>query len=471
MINIRNIDAQKWAVVSLMVLWVSTTFSIALMEIAFICALVFWLGWCIQSRSVEKKADKSRTDWALWVPLALFFITVLISFFFSEYPKQSFRGLLKIAKPLLVFLMASDLFRDTRSQKKFDGIFLATFLLVVIDCSFQYAFGKDILRGFVAEQSGAGLRLVGPFGNFAKMATYLVLVIPVFGMRFWSGWTRPEHRKKSFYSFAMTLAGFALLYLTRCRGPVIALVLSLVILFAFKRWFRTLGMLTIFCLVLLAVVPRGAIIHRDLWGKDQSLEERHYLWRRAIDVITAKPFSGTGINTYDKSHAKYDTLRQKKRLAIAEPPVTTQLNPDGSLTFISRTGTWRSDREQKSIVINGKSYHLAQDPSGEYYVWNDLVAYGYYAHNGYLQLTAEIGIPGLCFFLLFLFMLFRRSLQSIHQMRGSPEEYAQLGILTGLLAFLIYAAFDNNLQSPPSLMFFWFSTGILVAHQNTKPVN
>jgi O-antigen ligase len=123
-----------------------------------------------------------------------------------------------------------------------------------------------------------------------------------------------------------------------------------------------------------------------------------------LDVIEAKPWTGTGINTYNVAHGKYDKEKN-----------------------------WR--------------------------------VRGYYAHNGYLQLAAEIGLPGVFFFLLFLFMFFRKVLGGLAAIRGSPEEYARLGILMGLLAFLLYATCDNNLQSPPSLMFFWFSAGILLARQ------
>ena len=411
MIKIRDLDLRSYAISSMLVLWASTTFAIALMEIALVCALIFWIGWHIQLKmGIRHNAPADRAfkiheiDWAFWTPLAIFFILVLASYFTSEYPKESFRGIFKVAKPLLAFMMAIDLFRDTSSQKRFDGIFLATFLLVTIDCSIQYAFGKDLLRGFAAGQSAAGIRLVGPFGNFAKMATYLVLVIPVFGMRFWNDLTRPEPRKKSFYNFALTLAGFALLYLTRCRGPVVALVLSSGILFIYKRWFKALGIALLLCLVLLAAIPRNVLVHQDAEKKEQSIVERFELWKRALDVIKAKPWTGTGINTYNAAHEKYDKEKN-----------------------------WR--------------------------------VRGYYAHNGYLQLTAEIGLPGIFFFLLFLFMFFRKVLGGLGAIRGSPEEYTRLGLLTGLLAFLIYAACDNNLQSPPSLMFFWFSAGILMARQ------
>lgn len=164
-------------------------------------------------------------------------------------------------------------------------------------------------------------------------------------------------------------------------------------------------------LAILAMVPRQVIIHEDAQGKEQSLVERFELWKRALDVIKAKPWTGTGINTYDVAHAKYD-----------------------------KEQNWR--------------------------------VRGYYAHNGYLQLAAEIGLPGIFSFLWFLFMFLRRSLQSLRRVRGSLPEFEQLGILTGLSAFLIYAAADNNLQSPPSLMMFWYLAGVLVTlHCKTSPLN
>jgi O-antigen ligase len=411
MINFKNLDFRSYAVISLLVLWISTTFSIALMEISFVCALVFWVMWRINaSLTPEVKSGGRqikprgllRVDWALWIPLALFFAAVLVSWIFSEFPKQSFRGFFKVLKPILVFIMAADLFRDSRSMKRFGGIFLATFLLVTIDCSIQYAFGKDLLRGFAAEHSTAGIRLVGPFGNFAKLATYLVLVTPVFLGRFLGDLRAPGSHKKSLYALGLALSGLLLLYLTRCRGPVVALVASLGILALYKRWFKVLGLGLIVFLAVIAMSPRHVIIHQDAEGKEQSIVERFELWKRALHVIEAKPLTGTGINTYNVAHEKYD-----------------------------KTQNWR--------------------------------VRGYYAHNGYLQLAAEIGIPGVIFFLVFIAMYFRRVLAGIRDVRGSPEEYTRLGFLAGILAFLIYAAFDNNLQSPPSLMFFWFSLGALLA--------
>ena len=60
-------------------------------------------------------------------------------------------------------------------------------------------------------------------------------------------------------------------------------------------------------------------------------------------------------------------------------------------------------------------------------------------------------------------------MQKARAARGSPEEWTILGLMTGLLAFLIYALSDTNLQSPQPLMAFWFMAGVLLALQNPNP--
>lgn len=401
--KIQQIDFQKWTIVSLLAMWPALTFSIALSQIALVTAIVFW--------SLHHLRNKTpwdvKADWSLWAPLALFVLFVIASFFTSEYLKESTRGLLKIAKSLLLFFIVADSFRFPKTQRYFYACFIGTFLLVAIDSSIQYIFGKDLLRFFAAQESSAGRRIVGPFGDFGRMSCYLLLVIPMFGMFFSKQFKILSERKKSFYLLALAISGFILLYLTRTRGALLALAFSFFALFLYKRWFKILGVGILLCLVLLSVTPKAMIFHFDVTKKEQSLRERYHLWRRAIDVIEAKPWTGTGINTYNVAHEKYDKHKN-----------------------------WR--------------------------------VRGYYAHNGYLQLTAEIGIPGILAFLAFLFMYYRRALQHIKKIGPDVESYIQLGFLTGMLAFLLYALVDTGLQSPQSIMSFWFIAGILMARQKQK---
>lgn len=467
--KLGNIDFAGGAVWSLLVLWVSTTFSIALMEIAFVAALVLWVISRLRARKeintlFRRKNDTGREtiDWVLWGPLALFVTLVFFSFFTSEYPVQSFRGLFKISKPLIVFLMAMDLLQTETAQKKYWFGFLLAFLLVMVDSAYQYAFGKDFLRGFAAQDSSAGLRLVGPFGDFGKMGSYLVLVIPVFGMRFFAEFRGPAIRRQGFYYLALAVAGLILLYLTRSRGAFLALILGVFFFCVLKRWFKALLIGVLLSAALVIMAPRGMIVHLDAVGKEQSLVERYYLWRRALDVIVAKPFLGTGINTYNKAHAKYDTVQQKSLILLQSPAIP---NPDGSVSFTLGGNGYVSDPNRSALWIDGKKYNLTRDADGQYFAYNDVLVRGYYAHNGYLQLAAEIGIPGIFFFLTFLFIYFTRAIRAMVPFQGSSEELVQLGIVMGLLAFLIRALSDTCLQSPPSLMSFWLLAGVLVARQ------
>ncbi|HOW58878.1 MAG TPA: O-antigen ligase family protein [Candidatus Omnitrophota bacterium] len=462
--KLSGIDFRKWAIVSLFILWTSTTFSIAIMEIAFVTTLVFWGLLHLK----ERRFFSTKIDWVFWGPLALFFLFVGVSYVMSEYPKESFRGLFKIAKPLLAFIMVSEFFAEEKTKKNFELVFAGTFVLVAIDSTIQYIFGKDFLRFFPAQVSGAGLRLVGPFGDFGIMGCYLITVIPIFGMCFFSQFKNLVLRKKSFYCLALAIVGFVLLYLTRTRGAMLALLLSIFLLFIYKRWFRMLALGLGLFLVLLSFTPRSMILHLDAHAKEQSISERLVLWNRAIDVIRKKPVTGTGINTYNKAHAKYDTRQKKNLLPVREPAYQIRQNADGSVSFLGDSTIYTSDTQQKTIFMGSTRYNLSRDSTGNYFLYNDLVVRGYYAHNGYLQLAAEIGLPGIFCFLLFLVLYFRKTLTNIKKLGSDPEAYLQLGMLTGLLAFLIYASADTGLQSPQPLMGFWYMAGVLLARQSTR---
>jgi len=152
-------------------------------------------------------------------------------------------------------------------------------------------------------------------------------------------------------------------------------------------------------------LPRSMVIHLDSEGKEQSFVERVYLWDRALQVIRARPWTGTGINTYSVAHQKYDQRQN-----------------------------WR--------VRN------------------------YYSHNGYLQIAAETGLPSLACLLAFLFFYFRRAIQSLREGSEGGAGRTLIGILTGLVNFLMLALVDTVFHNPQAVMGFWFLAGWGVAYQN-----
>ena len=150
------------------------------------------------------------------------------------------------------------------------------------------------------------------------------------------------------------------------------------------------------------------VIHLDITNKEQSLVERAELWHRAVDVVLMRPWTGTGINTYAVAHQKFDTRK-----------------------------SWR--------VQN------------------------YYAHNGYLQMAAEIGLPGTLAFVCFLFYWINRHRPRAKQ--NSSDAEIRWGILGGLFAFLVFCMADTALHSPQPVMTFWYAMGLFGAAASKQKPN
>lgn len=389
-----NFTAGAW--IGLLFLWAGLTFSPALVEISVAVCLILWLVQKIKSRF-----KISGLNWRLGIPLLSYLTLCLLSYFWSEVPALSFRGSVKVSKHVLIFVMVADLFREESRRRVFENFFMAWTWIVIADALFQYAFGHDLLRHFPAEPASAGLRISGSFGTYGKFAVYLILVLPYL-------WFVALHRSAShrpwlrwYFTFPAFAASLWLLYFTRSRGAVLAFGAGLLIMLCLKKKFRYLLLLALIAAGGLLILPRSAIIHLDAEGKEQSLVERYYLWDRALHVIQAKPWTGTGINTYAVSHQRYD-----------------------------KTQNWR--------VRN------------------------YYAHNGYLQLAAETGILGLLSFLIFLGVFFTQGMRTAAL--PDPAAKLRLGLLTGVLNFLLFAACDTVLHNPQPVMTFWFLMGLHQAY-------
>jgi putative inorganic carbon (HCO3(-)) transporter len=93
-----------------------------------------------------------------------------------------------------------------------------------------------------------------------------------------------------------------------------------------------------------------------------------------------------------------------------------------------------------------------------------------YAHNCFLQLTVETGIIGLTSFLWILFTLFQEALLKINFIYNESKQEAVLviGLLSGILAFLIHSFFDTNFYSLQLSVYLWFMIGILIMATRLK---
>jgi len=90
-----------------------------------------------------------------------------------------------------------------------------------------------------------------------------------------------------------------------------------------------------------------------------------------------------------------------------------------------------------------------------------------YAHNCYLQIWAETGIFSLLSFLLFIGTILLKGIKIFRKGRNSLV----LGLVCGIMGFLVHSFFDTQLYSLQLAVFFWFTLGFLVALIRSESAN
>lgn len=385
-----------WAICAL---FAGLTFSSALVEIAFGFAIISWIIWKAADKSLWKPVCPPK----VLIPLAAYVLIILCSYFWSEIPHQSGRGILKVLQQIATFWIAADIMQIKSNQKTLWRFFVVLIVIVLLDCAFQYFFGRDLIRGFQGEPASSGIRLSGAFASYGLLATFMIVTIPLmtaltYRYYLFRGWSR-----ETFFHLFLTLGGLTVLFLTRSRGAFLAFGGGGLIFMLLKGKYKWILGVAAVAVLLFLILPRGMIIHLDAEGKEQSIIERYYLWDRAIHVIKAKPLTGMGINTYAAAHAKYDV-----------------------------TKNWR--------VRN------------------------YYAHNGYLQMAAETGLVSLLAFLLWIFRFFTDGLKCFKRHPRSEIDCIFFGLLIGAVNFLLLTLVDTVFHNNQAITLFWLWLGFLTAY-------
>ncbi len=207
-----------------------------------------------------------------------------------------------------------------------------------------------------------------------------------------------EEKKWSLKSTAMaallTVMGVAFIT-TLSRGALLALLISAVFYALAKRKRKILWLLPVLpAIFLLSPMLRYNFIG-SLGTKNITVLERLELWKTALRMIQAHPLVGNGVNLFVEKYASFS----------------------GTVT-----------------------------------------QYKGYAHNCYLQMAAEIGIPGLLVFLVPLLAVLPKAIF------GSSQKTAlQAGLLVGIPAFLLQAALDTNFYALQAAMLFWWFWGMCCA--------
>jgi O-antigen ligase len=134
-----------------------------------------------------------------------------------------------------------------------------------------------------------------------------------------------------------------------------------------------------------------------------DLFRRHDLWKATIRMIKDHPLSGVGLGAYPLAYTRYD--------------------PSSGLQRVEQ------------------------------------------AHNDYLQITADAGIPGGLLAILFLFFLFTRGLRAA-QTRDRRRRAMVIGALIGCFSIVVHSFVDFNLQVTANAQIFLALTAIATLERN-----
>lgn len=390
---------------------------ISTMKILFIQVLVIIAASLYLLTEGKYKLVKSGLNY----PVIAFIIACTVSLLSSINIYISFYSLFTIIVLAGLYILVPNVIRERQQIRKimFSLIFVSG--LISIYGIGQY-FGIDLLKLKVI---GSGY-ISGPFENRNVLASFLVFTMPVSaGFLF----EKISKKLKIMVGLVGIITLIALIY-TRTRGAWVGFIGAMAF-FAGAKLMAEGGMKKIFkrlfskkslIIISLMVICLGLLIRYDYRRpgsftekflsiadlKDPATRHRFVMWHTGIDIIKEHPLLGTGMGTFKEIYPKYQSkyLRTKKY---------------GRFEGLSR-----------------------------------------FAHNDYLEITANTGILGLGTFLWLIVTLYWTGLKRLKQI--SESKYSPnllIIILSSLTAVLIHSFFHYSFYLPTTSMLFWLWLGLL----------
>ncbi len=216
------------------------------------------------------------------------------------------------------------------------------------------------------------------------------------------GWLlgRPESRADRALAGGVFAVSLAALVCSYSRGAWVAGILGLCALWVWtaspgRRWVRVAGVacaLAALAVLIWCVFPHTSLARRIRHASpehDEGVHERLVLWKGACRMIADHPLTGVGLGRFDREH---------------------------------------------------RLFYRSND-SG--YDWKETA---YHAHNLYLQVAAEVGLPGAAGLFGFLFLAWLAGARAARA-SGAGRREVRKAWLSGLAAIAVYGLFDSTFNA------------------------
>jgi len=349
--------------------------------------------------------------------LGVFILINAVSVIFSSHFGLSMRGFFgKELKFIAVYFMLVETINSRVRLKYILIAIISSVVLIIFDAGVQLYRGVDFLRGYTLDTFSAS------FSNSAGFAAWLIVIIPLF-IGLIASDIIPNKKLKILLSVSVVIQIF---YLSRTysRGAWLGFIIAaMIMLYCFFRN-STLKGKFLFLLIFLSLLSGYLFIPPSL-------------------VVNTKEAI--------KKKLMFDqTISERIKLALN--------TKEGSVSI--RFGLWREALMiSRDYPLTGCGLNTYSVTARQYKSFDDG---GTYPHNSYLQMAAETGFFGVFAFIWILFGFFKTLLRYFNRMR----DYLALGLLSGILAFLIHAFFDVHLYSLQLAVLFWYMLGLAIAVVN-----
>jgi len=299
-------------------------------------------------------------------PFFYYLLPILIYFpltiFWSAHPVVSFAEVIFFVTPLLLYLLAFDLFRTGKELKK-------VMLAVILSSVLPVAVGAlQFLKGdfFYEPDSDLG-RLSGTLGHPNPFGLFLMLAIMFSVIYIFSVRDKQEHWRRFLMIYLVPLAG--IFYLTYSRTAWITLFIFLLFFLVTKKKYiwQAIGVFVIIAsLIMIFPAPRervAGIFERSMFD---SVYARQQILQLGIAEFKEKPAFGYGIGQFEevimnaKESAEGSSLPHNDlvRFAVEGGIVAAVLYLIMSIGLIARLFYFtknNSERNNPSAAIDSKS--------------------------------------------------------------------------------------------------------------------
>ncbi len=379
-----------------------------------IIGITLWTLKCL----IDKKIIWKKSEINLYI--FLFFLIISISILISKHTIVSLRDYIIFISYFLIYFI---ILNNIGNRKEFDSfiiLFFITSFLVSIYSLFHY-------YGFISYLKEFG-PVISTIGQKNWTSNYLALIFPIMFSYFL---LEKSKRKKIFYFVALSIV-YATLMICQSRGIWISIsltsIFAIYIIFKFnliktfkenQKWL----ILLIFIFIIITIIystdnplNKGAItvterVMSTFDEKDPSINTRFLIWKNDLQMIRDRPFLGGGLGSFRLNYLNY----------------------------------------QAKYLQDNPSYIKYWAHAGE-------------AHNGYLQIGAEMGLIGLGIFLSIIFIFYNLILKYLKKESRDNEKIIVFGLLMGITCFLIHSLFSFPLHVPALGSAFFIIVGLTIVY-------